>query len=67
MRHIVFKLAVDEQAALTSRAESFKFQAEVHHMMDIIITSSYSKRDIFLRELISNSADARWTRPSTWR
>ncbi|MHA2226148.1 MAG: molecular chaperone HtpG [Candidatus Hodarchaeales archaeon] len=39
-------------------SESFQFQAEIQKVLDILINRLYKNRDIFLRELISNSADA---------
>ena len=38
--------------------ENLTFQAEVSKLLDLVANSLYSEREIFLRELISNSADA---------
>jgi molecular chaperone HtpG len=43
---------------MTGKTETKEFQAEVKKLLDIVIHSLYTEKEIFLRELISNSADA---------
>lgn len=40
------------------QTESHEFQAEVKQVLDIVVHSLYTDKDIFLRELVSNASDA---------
>ena len=46
-------MTVDE-----TRHESRTFEADVAKLLNLIVHSVYSDRDVFIRELISNAADA---------
>ncbi|WP_163336983.1 molecular chaperone HtpG [Desulfopila sp. IMCC35008] len=43
---------------MSDKTKTYEFQAETKKLLDIVINSLYTERDVFIRELISNSADA---------
>lgn len=43
---------------MTGKTATYEFQAETKKLLDIVIHSLYTERDVFIRELISNAADS---------
>ena len=52
-----------DDATTKTQPETHNFGAEVGRLLDLVVHSLYSEREIFLRELVANAADAMDRRP----
>ena len=53
-----YDLSETQSDIIEEKKESFSFNADVSRLMDIIINSLYTKKEVFIREIISNASDA---------
>ena len=51
-------MTADAQTPATEAASTQSFEADVSRLLHLMVHSVYSDRDIFVRELVSNAADA---------
>merc|ERR1719442_181229 len=55
---VVDGFSESDREKMAESSEKHEFEAEVNRLMDIIINSLYTDKQVFLRELVSNAADA---------
>jgi len=53
-----YDMDAETAQAAEAKKEAFSFNADVSRLMDIIINSLYTKKEVFIRELVSNASDA---------